>query len=937
MQIIQSKSPKRIAQFTDIHFGAQLNSEAHNIDCLNFIDWFIAKCKSENIDTIMFLGDWFEARNSINILTLNYAIQAKRKLNESGLTTYFLIGNHDLYHRHNRNIHSIEYAKEFENIIVIDQPTLLNDKFLLCPYLFKDEYVQISETMNKSDYAFGHFEFRNFYLTGTSSVSEHGFIHKLYSGPKYIFSGHFHKRQASDNVIYIGNPFGTTYADINDPNRGMCILDVEKNEVDFIDWEEGPMFYKTTLSKLLTEDVNLRTNSRVKCLIDIDISYSEAQTIKSDLTSEYNLREFILEENIKEKQEALTESALEELEELDSGSLDESIKKLIKDGVQPKGNIDPEFLIQIYDELLVNGNSTVSTSQEVKILDIKFKNFKSFGNVYTEINFEDSLSTFVYGKNLDADQATGAGKSSFFEAIAYAIYDKSISDVNLPKLINTSNASKTTLMDVQLRFSISDIIYTIKRSRGSEDVVLLLANDKDITPDSKAETNKLITSIIGISYELFSKIVVFSGANKPFLSLSVGDQRTHIEELFNVTILSEKAEVLKKKITITDSDIKVEEALLKEKQNNINAHIKRIELAEQQVVNWETNNQNEIDRLKKQIDLISNIDFEKEQQLIDSKLLIEKQLSEIKLELNKLVKDEEQHKQSLAKLTKELLHLEDDKCPYCQQDYINNKAKIKEIKTQLKELNNQEDFSNLIEELINTKQQLESELKGIVITYPDLASLLNSKNNLDNIKIKLTESELAENPHFKMFEQLEQENIATLDYSKLDNLKVLKENQAFLNKLLTDKNSFVRRKIINKTIPFLNARLNYYTIELGLPHLVNFDDNMSCTVSQFGRELDFGMLSSGEKKKVNLSMSLAFRDILHHLHAKINILLVDEIDQSLCMSGVELVVKLLKKKTKEDSLSTWVVMHRLECLGRFDRDMLVQKKGGFSEIIFDVQ
>ena len=119
---------------------------------------------------------------------------------------------------------------------------------------------------------------------------------------------------------------------------------------------------------------------------------------------------------------------------------------------------------------------------------------------------------------------------------------------------------------------------------------------------------------------------------------------------------------------------------------------------------------------------------------------------------------------------------------------------------------------------------------------------------------------------------------------------------------------------------------------LGLPHVVQFKDDMSCVVSQFGRELDFGNLSSGQKKRVNLAMSLAFRDVLHHLHSKVNLLFVDEIDASLCPLGVENVIKLLKQKTKDDNLSTWVVMHRQEARNKFDKDLIVHLRSGFSEL-----
>jgi DNA repair exonuclease SbcCD ATPase subunit len=125
----------------------------------------------------------------------------------------------------------------------------------------------------------------------------------------------------------------------------------------------------------------------------------------------------------------------------------------------------------------------------------------------------------------------------------------------------------------------------------------------------------------------------------------------------------------------------------------------------------------------------------------------------------------------------------------------------------------------------------------------------------------------------------------------------------------------------------------HYTKETGLPHVVKFDDDMSCTVSEYGRELDFGNLSGGEKKRVNLSLSLAFRDVLHHLHARVNCLFIDEIDGSLDGSGVENIFKLLKQKTRDEGLGLWIISHRPEAVGRFDRSIIIRKEHGFSRIL----
>jgi DNA repair exonuclease SbcCD nuclease subunit len=167
---------------------------------------------------------------------------------------------------------------------------------------------------------------------------------------KYIFSGHYHKRQATDNVIYIGNPFGTNYADVMDYERGCCLLDLESEEIDFIDYD-GPTYVKCKLTDILEERIEIKKRARIKALIDIELSYSDAQLIKKEIIEMYELRELSLEENIKEYNEVLQQS-LTELDELDLEMIEETIKKLLSTSIPNNiTNINPETLIKIYEEI----------------------------------------------------------------------------------------------------------------------------------------------------------------------------------------------------------------------------------------------------------------------------------------------------------------------------------------------------------------------------------------------------------------------------------------------------------------------------------------------------------------------------------------------------------------------------------------------------------
>jgi hypothetical protein len=179
---------------------------------------------------------------------------------------------------------------------------------------------------------------------------EHGPDHTQFAEPKYIFSGHFHKRQANDNVVYIGNTFPMDYGDAWDDARGMCVLDTRDDSVDFIDWVDCPKYRKVKLSDVLSDPTLVfPAKCRVRCIIDVDIGYSEAQAIREEFTKVLGLREFSLEENLNEKKEAIAGEEL--LEDFDLSSLNDAVVKMLQTGISGTTTISPERLIDIYNKL----------------------------------------------------------------------------------------------------------------------------------------------------------------------------------------------------------------------------------------------------------------------------------------------------------------------------------------------------------------------------------------------------------------------------------------------------------------------------------------------------------------------------------------------------------------------------------------------------------
>lgn len=580
-------------------------------------------------------------------------------------------------------------------------------------------------------------------------------------------------------------------------------------------------------------------------------------------------------------------------------------------------------------------------STELQFLGLRLRNFMSFGNCYTDIDLTAEGTILINGENIDNGGANGVGKTTIINAICYALYNNPFDKISLKRLINNTNGEKDTLMEVSLRFLKGDKEYEIYRCRGSETNIEISCDGQDITLDSVTENDKMVVEIIGYSYELFTNVIVFAGGMEPFLLKSVGDQRKLIEELFNITILSEKAKTLKEKIKITEGDINIQEAVIREQQNAVARYNKQVADAEARILKWEEDKETSIAKIKAQLESIDGIDFEAEKarheelKITSDGVKILRQLSQA---------SEKKVREAItkcSKIGKELEHLRDSKCPYCLQQFADAGAKIAELEKQEEALIAEiDELKKEFEETdanLKAAEELEKQIKES-IEHPNLDALLKIRTDAEVLRDKLKQTEASTNPHLEAFEALLTESVKETNTKKLDELKTLLEHQQFMLKLLTDKNSFLRRSIINETIPFLNDRLNYYTSELGLPHLVNFADDMSCTVSEYGRELDFGNLSNGEKKRVNIAMSLAFRDVLHHLHGRANCMFIDELDGgALDLPGVDSIIRVLKKKSRDDNLAIWIISHRPEMGGRFDTEITVRKENGFSSIIYGTE
>lgn len=333
---------KKVACFTDIHFGLKSNSVTHNQDCEDFVDWFIAKAKEEGAETCIFLGDWHHNRNSINLITLDTSLRCLEKLGAAFEQFFWFPGNHDLFYKDKRDIHSSAFGRHIPGVTVVDSITTLDDVTLV-PWLVGDEWKTISQV--KSKYMFGHFELPLFYMNAMVQMPDHGELQAShFQHQDYVFSGHFHKRQQKGKIVYIGNAFPHNYSDSWDDDRGMMILEWG-GKPEYHAWEDAPKFRTITLSKLIDEkDKVMKSKMYLKVNLDIDITYEEANFIKETYIEEHDIRDISL---IQEKNNI--ESSTDDNPDTTFESVDQIVTEQLLN--IDSDTIDSKTLLEIYNNL----------------------------------------------------------------------------------------------------------------------------------------------------------------------------------------------------------------------------------------------------------------------------------------------------------------------------------------------------------------------------------------------------------------------------------------------------------------------------------------------------------------------------------------------------------------------------------------------------------
>lgn len=583
----------------------------------------------------------------------------------------------------------------------------------------------------------------------------------------------------------------------------------------------------------------------------------------------------------------------------------------------------------------------------IQIQDLTVRNFMSVGNATQAINFDRQDLTLVLGENLDLGgdgSRNGTGKTTIINALSYALYGQALTNIRRDNLVNKTNGKN---MLVSLDFHVNGRDYRVERGRKPNILKFYINNEQRTAEDDSQgdsrETQDAIEAVLGMSHDMFRHVLALNTYTEPFLALKSNDQRAIIEQLLGITLLSERAERIKELNRRTRDSISQEEMQIRAIQEANRRIEEQIESLKKRQTLWLARQREDCEKFTTAIAALEHIDIDKEVQAhrdLETYHAHKKQIDECRRWIRQIDVEQAKLEREQDQLRKEIAQLDQHQCYACGQSLHDTKQD--EIR-----MSKQTALSEAAAQWLSNstqKQEHENEIADLgelgaapQVFYDNLELALNHRSSLESLRRDLTTRSTETDPYGEQVLDMQQRALQVVSYNTLNELTRLQEHQDFLLKLLTNKDSFIRKKIIEQNLSYLNQRLTYYLDRIGLPHSVIFQNDLTVEIQELGRDLDFDNLSRGERNRLILSMSWAFRDVWESLYHPINVLFIDElVDSGMDTQGVENSLALLKKMSRERRKSIWLVSHRDELAGRVENILRVVKSGGFTEYSTDI-
>ena len=558
---------------------------------------------------------------------------------------------------------------------------------------------------------------------------------------------------------------------------------------------------------------------------------------------------------------------------------------------------------------------------------IKYKNFLSSGNSFTEINLNKNKSTLVVGHN-------GAGKSTMLDALSFALFGKPHRKIMKSQLVNSINQKQCV---VEVEFYIGKAYFKI--IRGIKPTIFEIWKDGTMINQSSHanEYQKILEqNILKLNHKSFHQVVVLGSSSFiPFMQLNAGHRRDVIEDLLDINIFSkmnvilrEKNSILKDKLSTINKDIEINNTKIDQQtkyirdiaaltEENKKKYQKQVKSAEEKILKL----QNENSDLSKELE---NNDTDNEYKKLQSKK-------------NNIISQTAEIKQQMKTVAKRGMFLEkNDTCPTCEQDITNKEMLITRVKNEAYQL------QSTLNMITSTEDQLQNEindLEQVMNNIREKTSTINA-NNREITSLNQSNADLKK--------YLEEEVTADLSQARvdLDNMKSLKEdmfedklkvNEQFgYNNVIAEmlKDTGIKTKIIKQYLPAINKLVNQYLQVLDFFVHFNLDENFNETIrSRHRDDFTYDSFSEGEKQRIDLSLLFTWRQIAKMKNSvATNLLILDEtFDSSLDHDGIENLLKILY--TLDADTNTFIISHKGDILdNKFETKLEFIKEKNFSKI-----
>jgi DNA repair exonuclease SbcCD ATPase subunit len=574
----------------------------------------------------------------------------------------------------------------------------------------------------------------------------------------------------------------------------------------------------------------------------------------------------------------------------------------------------------------------------ILLKNIALRNFLSIGQVTQAVNFDRKELTLILGENLDlgGDGArNGTGKTSLIQALSYALFGVPINNIRKDNLVNRTNGKG---MMVTLEFSVNGIEYKIERGRKPNILKFYVNNDLQKSTDDaqgeNRETQHAIERIINMSADMFRHIVALNTYSEPFLALKTNEQRNIIEQLLGITILSEKAEVIKNLIKESKDSIQSEEFKVKAIEEANKRVKEQIESLKRRQKLWKTKHDEDLEKLAIEYTKLSAIDIDKELQAHKDLVIYNDQVrlqTEHENNLSRAKTDLAKEKKTWTKLDTEVKTLREHKCYACGQEFhdeSHSEVLNKKIESLAESRTHVDEFEATVKAIEDNPVYVSTKP---TTHYKTEAEAVKHSSQIANTLVSIENKAAEVDPYDEQIGEMESQALQEIDFDNINKLTKTLEHQKFLLDLLSSKDSFVRKKIIDQNLSYLNSRLTHYLDKIGLPHQVVFQNDLQVQITELGREMDFCNLSRGEMNRVILALSWAFRDVWESLYSPINVLFIDELlDNGTDSIGVENSLSILKEMSRRRQKSIWLVSHKEELINRVPNVLKVVKESGFT-------